>query len=81
MNNAEVYRGLRFDRRPRVISESVLTIGAALVFFTLLWVFIPHGALYWLLLPLVGILVWVARFGWRSALSVIHSFMHYLEEF
>ena len=80
MKNSDIYQGLRF-RRPRpTVPRRLYPIGAALILFTLLWAFVPHGALYWLMLALLATLVWVASFGWRQALVVLVDVLHRLEQ-
>ena len=70
--------GLRFARQSRPASGRLVSVGLALVIFTLLWVLVPHSTLYWLLLPLVMVLVWMASYGWRQALASLHELIHRL---
>ena len=70
--------GLRFARQSRPASRRLVSVGLAVVIFTLLWVLVPHSTLYWLLLPLVMVLVWIASYGWRQALVSLHELIHRL---
>ena len=80
MDRKESYTGLRFERRSETFPRRLIPIGVALACFTLLWWLVPHSTLYWLLLPLVGLLTWVASYGWRSAAVALHDLLHRLEE-
>jgi hypothetical protein len=68
--------GFRFERRRRPLPGRLIAVGAGLLIFTLLWFLVPHGALYWLLLPLLAALVWVVTYGWRQALAALHAQLH-----
>lgn len=81
MKWAERNLNLRFDPQPRPLPYRLIAIGVGLGIFTLLWFFIPPTALYWLLLPLLAALVWVASYGWRQALAAFHGQLHRLGQF
>ena len=73
------YRGLRFDRRIPAIPPVLTTLAIAGGVFTVMWLAIPTDTLYWILLPMVLMLVWLARFGRREALAVIIGWLRRLE--
>ena len=75
MNRSGPFSNLHFDVRPQAISSRVLAVGAAFLVFTVLWLIVPHGALYWLLLPLVLGLTWAASYGWRPALFLLVRYL------
>jgi len=81
MNWTEIKPDLRFERRPRPLPYRAIAVGVSLGIFTLLWMLIPPNALYWLLLPLLAVLVWVASYGWRQSLAVLITLLHQLERF
>jgi hypothetical protein len=78
MNWTEVRSDLRFERR-RTVPQRLIAIGGILAIFTLLWVVVPHGVLYWLGLFLLALLAWVASYGWREWLVVMIDILHRLE--
>lgn len=80
MNNPEFYRNLRFETHTRAIPHRLITVSLSLGLFILLWLLVSHDTLFWILLLLVGILTWVASYGWRQALTVIHEIIHNLEQ-
>jgi hypothetical protein len=49
------------------------------MFFTVLWWIIPVSALYWLLVPLIGGLAWMASYGWRQALAALQALLRRVE--
>jgi hypothetical protein len=53
MNNSNPFINLNFDIHRRTIPGRVLAIGAAFIIYTAIWLIVPQGALYWLLLPVV----------------------------
>ena len=79
METMNSYHNLRFAAR-RHWPQRLIPIGLALVLFTLLWRFMAHNILYWLLLLAVALLVWVASYGWRQALATLHNVIHRLEQ-
>lgn len=74
----EPYRNLRFTRRPLAVPRRLTPIGVTLAAFTLLWLLIPPSALYVLLSMLVGVLAWLASYGWREAVIALHDLLHRL---
>ena len=80
MNWTEVNPNLRFERQPRPLPHRLIAIGVGIGIFTLLWILIPSSALYWLLLPVVAGLVWIASYGWRQALAVLIALLLRLEQ-
>ena len=81
MNWTEIKPNLRFERRPHLLPYRVIATGAGIGLFTLLWVLIPPAALYWLVLPLLAVLVWMASYGWRQALAALIALLNKLEQF
>ena len=81
MEWVEINPNLRFERRPRPLPHRAIAIGVGLVVFTLLWTLVPHSALYWLLLPLLAVLLWAASYGWRQALVALIALLRRLERF
>jgi len=75
-----MYRGLRFERTARAVPRRLVLIGGVLIVFTSLWWIIPTSALYWLLLPLMGFLAWMASYGWRQALAALQDLLRRLEQ-
>ena len=80
MNWTETDPNLRFERRPRPRPYRAIAIGVGLGIFTLLWRLIPSRTLYWLLLPTVAGLVWVASYGWRQALAILITLLIRFEQ-
>ena len=79
MNSSSRYRSLSFDRRIPAIPPVLATLGVTGAVFTAAWLLLPPQALYWLLLPVMLGLVWLARFGWREGLGALIAFLHRLE--
>ena len=68
--------------RPLIsIPARVLWIGGILAGFSLAWWLIPHGALFWLSLPVLALISWLASFGWRHALRALLNTIRQLEQF
>jgi len=78
MNWTESRTGLRFDRS-RTVPHRLIAIAGILAIFTLLWVVVPHGVLYWLGLFLLGLLAWADCYGWREWLMVVIGVLRRLE--
>jgi len=78
MNRSSPFSNLHFDVRPRSVPPPVLAVGTAFIIFTALWLVVPHGTLYWLLLPLILGLTWAASHGWRPALFLLVEYLHSL---
>lgn len=81
MKQTNDYRGLRFERPTHLTRNRLAAVVLVSGLFTVLWAVVPHSALYWLLLPTLAILAWMASYGWRQALAAIHQLLHRLEEF
>ena len=77
--NHTPFESLRFERPRRLNIPKWAVVGAGLLLFTLLWWLVPPTAMFWLLLPALGILGWVASFGWRAALVTLHGLLDRLE--
>ena len=81
MDWTEIPPDLRFERQPHSLSRRAIAIGVVLSVFTLMWILIPPSALYWLLLPLLAVLVWAASYGWRQSLAALIALLQRLEQF
>ena len=79
MNHFKLYENLRFDRRIPVIPRSIIPLGITFVIFSGLWLLLPPAMLYWLLLPFMLVLVWLAGYGWRQGLADLIAFLQRLE--
>lgn len=73
------YQNLHFNRRIPAIPPVLVTLVGAGAAFVVMWLTIPTTALFWLLLPIVLVLVWLARFGWRAGLATLIAFLRRLE--
>ena len=80
MENPNAYRGLHFDVAPRRVPRRLVIVIVIAALFTILWWIVPQLALYWLLLPPIAILTWVASYGWREAISGLIRFLQSLEQ-
>ncbi len=78
MNNTSAYKGLNFNARPRRIPPRALAVAIGFVVYTILWWIIPQSAFYWLLLPVVLILIWMSSYGWRQAMASLIQFLRFL---
>ena len=74
------FRGLNFAPRRRGTFRRPLAIIISLIVFTVMWRYIPHNVLYWLMLPIIAVLVWCASYAWRTALNTLISFLRRLEQ-
>jgi hypothetical protein len=79
MDDRQYYSRMDFSPSRPIIRARVIFFVLGGLLFTALWAFVPHGTLYWLLLPLIMGLVWMASYGWRQAIFVIHELIHRLE--
>jgi hypothetical protein len=80
MNQSNPFSNLHFGIRPRRVPAQVIALAAAFVALTLIWLIVPQSALYWLLLPIVLCLTWMASYAWRQAVSALIEFLHSLLE-
>ncbi len=80
MNQADFYRGLNFRAHSRRIPGRALIAVGAFSGFTLMWWAVPPAVFYWLFLPILLILVWMASYGWRSAVAQLIKFLQSLED-
>ena len=74
------FRGLNFAPRRRGTFRRPLAIIISLIVFTVMWRYIPHNVLFWLMLPIIAVLVWCTSYAWRTALNALISFLHLLEQ-
>lgn len=80
MNSSDFFNNLNFEDRRLSPTQRIIFVGSLLGGFALLWFSIGHGIVFWVLLLALGILGWVASYGWRQALSALHDFIHQLEQ-
>ena len=73
------FRGLNFAPRRRGTFRRPLAIIISLIVFTVMWRYIPHDVLFWLMLPVIAVLVWLASYAWRTALNALISMLRRLE--
>jgi hypothetical protein len=78
MNQTDPFRNLNFEFRRSRPTPRLLTLGAAFIIFSLLWLIVPSGILYWLLLPVILGLTWAASYGWRPAVVTLVDFLNSL---
>ena len=78
MNNSNLFGNLNFRVRPRRVPSRLLAVATAFGIFTLLWLIVPQGGLYWLLLPFVLGLTWTASYGWRPAVAAWMDLLNWL---
>ena len=81
MNETGAYQNLRFDNRPRRLPHKIIVVCLIVIIFTILWRYVPHNALYWIVTPVIAILGWMATYSWRQALSSLIAYLHRLERF
>ena len=81
MENPETYNSLRFERRRWNLPRRLIFVSIAIIVFTLLWKWLPQEILFWLLIPIMGVLTWMATYGWRQVLASLIVFLHRLEQF
>ena len=75
MDDHQKYQGLNFERaKPHVPSALVSIIAASLV-FTAVWLVLPRQASFLLTLIAVAVLTWMASFGWEEALESLIRFL------
>jgi hypothetical protein len=77
MQENKPYQNLKFDRRVGGLSKRTISLIAVPAGFTIFWFFLPHGAVYWLVLLLVTILTWISSFGWEEALATFINFLQH----
>lgn len=80
MTDTDFFQNLRFENQRPSPARRLIFIGSVLGGFTLLWLFVSHGTMFWVLLLSLAALGWVASFGWRQALVNLHDFIHHLEQ-
>ena len=81
MKENRPYQDLRFDRRVGGLSKRTISLIAVPAGFTIMWLFLPSGAVYWLVLLLVTALTWISSFGWEEALATFISFLQHQQRF
>lgn len=76
MNQTDRFSNINFNR-PRVPRRLIPVIIAAVVFI-IFWRFANANTVLWIGLMMTSILVWVASYGWRTALMALIDFLHFL---
>lgn len=79
MNKSNAYHGLDFNLRRRRISPRIIIVVVTIILFSLIWWIIPPNTLFWLLLPIIVGLSWMASYGWRQGISILVRFLQNLE--
>lgn len=75
MDNKGAYAGLNFRRtRPRISKRWAATLAVPVLFY-ILWSVFPVGQLLFLMLLLLGVLTWIASYGWDEAYARFISFL------
>ena len=80
MDWTESSQNLRFEHRRRPLDRRPIAIAAVVASFSLLWLAVPDGVRFWLLLPLVILLAWLATYGWRKALHILIKALSHIEQ-
>ncbi len=75
MNNPNDYQNLNFERQAGGISRRNIPLVVVPIGFTILWVILPAGTVYWLTLLLIVVLTYTAGFGWEQALANLIRFL------
>jgi|GEM_PF-1649926 len=75
MNDHEVFEGLNFERKKPQLSSSFVSIIAASIAFTAVWLVLPRQVAFFLNLIAIAILTWMASFGWEDALEALIRFL------
>ena len=81
MNNFSEFQNLHFERRLSAIPRKLIVVVLVSIGFSALWLLLPSGAMYWLLLIFIAILSWIASFGWQAALTVFIGFLQHQQRF
>ena len=76
MNQTDRFSNIRFNR-PRIPRRLIPVIIAAVLFILIWWLCNP-STVFWIGLVMTSTLVWVASYGWRTALMVLINFLQYL---
>ena len=80
MYSSQAGTQFRFGRR-RPLPTRLIAVAVGVGVFTALWFLVSQDTLFWLLLPAVAVLAWVATYGWRWAVAALHVQLHRLELF
>jgi hypothetical protein len=72
-------RGTRLRLLRLRVPARLVAVVIGLAVFTVLWRLVPVNALFWVLLPVVGVLVWMASYAWRRALQAVRALVDWLE--
>jgi hypothetical protein len=75
MDDQEIFQGLNFERAKPQLSSSVVSIIAASLVFSAVWLVLPRQATFLLTLIAIAILTWMASYGWEEALEALIRFL------
>jgi hypothetical protein len=75
MDDQEIFQGLNFERAKPQLSSSVVSIIAASLVFSAVWLIMPRQATFLLTLIAIALLTWMASFGWEEALEALIRFL------
>ena len=75
MNEHQKYQGLNFERVKPQLSSALVSIIAASLVFTAVWLVLPRQTSFLLTLIAVVVLTWMASFGWEDALESLIRFL------
>jgi hypothetical protein len=77
MDDQEIFQGLNFERAKPQLSSAVISIIAASLVFSAVWLILPRQATFLLTLIAIAILTWMASFGWEDALEALIRFLEH----
>jgi hypothetical protein len=80
MNWSDNFKDLRFDRRIITFPGRLIFTFIILVIFTICWHILPRILMYWFWFFALGIITWVASYGWHNALGALINFLHLLDQ-
>ena len=75
MDDYQAHQKLNFERAKPQLSSSLVSIIAASLVFTAVWLVLPRQATFLLTLIAVVVLTWMASFGWEDALESLIRFL------
>ena len=78
MDNQRDFTNLSFSRKLGHMHPRLIAFITTVLVFIILWWIIPARGLLILMLFITPILVWVASYGWRTALNQV---IRYLQRF
>jgi len=73
------YSHLNFEQTRRLFPRRLIPIGVLLLLYILVWMVLPQGTNFFLLLLLFLVLSWIATYGWQFALKDLIHFLQNLQ--